>query len=107
MGRETLERPGDYPGIRAHCERNLVHLRFRLRDRGLRAESSDNGTTRPQAWLWNGLRWAAQNPPGLSSASLESVACPTVSDCFAAGTTSTDSGPTTFPLSAPLIERFG
>ena len=74
---------------------------------GFRAESSDNGTTRPQAWLWNGLRWAAQNPPGLSSASLESVACPTVSDCFAAGTTSTDSGPTTFPLSAPLIERFG
>jgi hypothetical protein len=74
---------------------------------GFGPESSNNGTTRPQAWLWNGLSWAAQNPPGLPSASLESVACPTVSDCFAAGATSTDSGPTTFPLSAPLIERFG
>ena len=66
-----------------------------------------NTPARPQAWLWNGSSWAAQNPPGLADASLESVACATASDCFAVGTTSTESGPTTFPLSAPLIERFG
>lgn len=62
---------------------------------------------RPQAWLWSGISWAAQRPPGLTDASLESVACSTASQCFAVGTTSTEPGPTTFPLSAPLVERFG
>ena len=62
-------------------------------------------SARPQAWMWNGVLWTAQNPPGPVSASLESMACPTASDCFAVGTTSTEPGPTTYPLSAPLIER--
>lgn len=61
---------------------------------------------RPQAWLWNGLSWAAQRPPGLTDASLESVACPTAFDCFAVGG-SPGAGPDTVPFSAPLIERFG
>jgi hypothetical protein len=73
---------------------------------GLRPQSN-NLPARPQAWQWHGLSWAAQNPPGPANASLESVACPTASDCFAVGTTSTEPGPTTYPLSAPLIERFG
>jgi hypothetical protein len=61
---------------------------------------------RPQAWLWNGLRSAAQKPPGLPTASLESVACPSASDCFAVGG-SPGRGPDTLSLSASLIERFG
>jgi hypothetical protein len=60
---------------------------------------------RPQAWMWNGVSWAAQDPPGPASAALESVACPAASDCLAVGTTSTEPGPTTYPLSAPLIDR--
>ena len=62
---------------------------------------------RPQAWLWNGVSWAAQDPPGPGSASLESVACPTTTDCLAVGATNPEPGPTTYPLSAPLIERLG
>ena len=73
---------------------------------GFRPEGK-NLPARPQAWLWNGVSWAAQNPPGPASASLESVACPTASDCFAVGATNTEPGPTTYPLSAPFIDRFG
>lgn len=79
----------------SHCE--IVGVR----------PASNNAPARPQAWLWNGLTWSAENPPGLPNASLESVACPTASDCFAVGATSTEPGPTTYPLTAPFIERFG
>jgi hypothetical protein len=52
------------------------------------------------------VSWTAQDPPGPASAALKSVACPSPTDCFAVGATSTEPGPTTYPLSAPLVERF-
>jgi hypothetical protein len=45
-------------------------------------------------------------PARPSGASLESVARPTASDCFAVGAASSEPGPTTYPLSAPFIDRF-
>jgi hypothetical protein len=96
----TYPTPGASPsGVscasRSQCE--IVGYQLATRD----------APARPQAWLFNGLGWAAQVPPGPSNASLESVACPAVSDCFAVGATSNQLGPTNYPLSAPLIDRFG
>jgi hypothetical protein len=63
-------------------------------------------SSQPQADRFNGAAWTAQNPPGPPAATLESVSCPSASECVAVGATTTEPGPTTYPLSAPLIERY-
>ena len=70
------------------------------------------------AQAWYGIGWATTPSTNLAGSgdseltsvscttpTTESVPCPSASDCFAVGATRTETA-ATFPLSAPLLDRF-